>query len=260
VIESVGKDVKSFRVGDSVLADSGSSYGAHAEYICLPEDEPLAIRPANMSYEEAAAVPYGALTALPFLRDRGCIQSGHKVLINGASGAVGTAAVQLAKYFGAEVTGVCSTANVELVKSLGADEVIDYAKEDFTRTDQTYDIIFDTVGKWSFARCKGSLRQGGVYLTTVLTLAIYPRMLWTSKIGSKRAIIALTGLRPSSEKSKDLLFIKGLIEAEELRAIVDRCYSLEEAAEAHRYAEEGHKKGNVVLNVEANGKCEPVSE
>ncbi len=157
--------------------------------------------------------------------------------------------MQLAKYFGAEVTGVCSTTNVKLVKSLGADNVIDYTKEDFTETGQTYDVIFDAVGKSSFSRCKGSLTQRGVYLTTVPTLAIPLQMLWTWKIGSKRAKIALTGLRPSSEKTKDLLFLKELAEAGNIKSVIDRSYPLEQTAEAHRYVEKGHKKGNVVITV-----------
>ncbi len=251
-IEAVGKDVKRFREGDQVFAAPGTGYGSYAEYKCLPEEGALASKPANMTYEEAAAVCEGALTALPFLRDNGKIQSGQKVLINGASGAVGTSAVQLAKYFGAEVTGVCSTTNLELVKSLGADEIIDYTKEDFTKSGQTYDIIFDAVGKSSYSRCKGSLKQGGVYLLTVPTLAILLQMLWTSKIGSKKAIIAFTGLRPPSEKAKDLIFLKELVEAGKIKPVIDRSYPLEQIVEAHRYVDKGHKKGNVVITVEHN--------
>ena len=214
----------------------------------------MAIKPANMTYGEAAAVCDGALTALNFLRDKANIQSGQKVLINGASGAVGTAAAQLAKYFGAEVTGVCSTTNLELVKSLGADKVIDYTKEDFTKTGQTYDVIFDTVGKSSFSRCKGSLTQKGVYLSTVATLAIILQMLWTSKIGSKKAMFSATGLRPVPERLIFLKELNELIEAGKIKSVMDRRYPLEQTAEAHRYVEKGHKKGNVVITVEHNNK------
>jgi NADPH:quinone reductase-like Zn-dependent oxidoreductase len=250
-IEALGKDVERFKEGDQVFGITSTSLGGHAEYICLPEDGPLAIKPVGMTLEEAVAIVEGACTALPFLRDKANIQSGQKVLINGASGSIGTAAVQLAKYFGAEVTGVCSTTNLELVKSLGADKVIDYTKEDFTKSGQTYDIIFDTVGKSSFSRCKGSLTQKGVYLTAT-GLAVVPYMLWTSKIGSKKAILALTGLMPSSEKTKNLLFIKELIEEGKIKAAIDRRYPLEQTAEAHRYVEKGHKKGNVVITVAPN--------
>ena len=189
---------------------------------------------------------------MPFLRDKANIQSGGKVLINGASGSIGTAAVQLANYFGAEVTGVCSTTNLELVKSLGADKVIDYTKEDFTKSGQTYDIIFDILSKSSFSRCKSSLKQKGVYLSTVPSLGIILQMLWTSMVGSKKAILAFTGLRPSSEKAKDLVFLKELIEEGKIKSVIDRSYPLEQTAEAHRYVEKGHKKGNVVITVEQN--------
>ncbi len=253
-IEAAGKDVKRFREGDQVFASTGIAYGAYAEYICLPEEGALAIKPVNMTYEEAAAVCDGALTALPFLRDKGNIQSGQKVLIYGASGAVGTAAVQLAKYYGAEVTGVCSTTNLKLVKSLGADKVIDYTKNDFTKSGQTYDIIFDVVAKSSFSHCKSSLKQSGVYLSTFPLLAIILQMLWTSKIGSKKAIFAATGLRPSSEKTKDLIFLTELIEAEKIKSVIDRVYPLEQIVEAHRYVDKGHKKGNVVITVGHNDK------
>jgi NADPH:quinone reductase-like Zn-dependent oxidoreductase len=251
-IEAVGKDVGRFSDGDQIFGATGTGFGAHAEYMCLPEEGALAHKPDNASYGEAAGLCEGALTALPFLRDKGEIQGGQDVLINGASGAVGTAAVQLAKYFGAKVTGVCSTANLELVKSLGADELIDYTKVDFTRTGQTYDIIFDAVGKSSFVRCRSSLKHKGVYLSTVLTPATLLSMLWTWKVGSKKATLAATGMRPPSEKTKDLVFLNELIEAGELRSVVDRCYPLEHTAEAHRYVEKGHKKGNVVITLEDN--------
>ena len=252
-IESVGKDVRLFRKGDRVFGSTGFGFGAHAEYICLPEEGVLTIKPANMTYEEAATVSFGGNTALHFLR-KGNIQSGQKVLIYGASGSVGTYAVQLAKYFGAEVTGVCSTTNLELVKSLGADKVIDYTKEDFTKSGQTYDIIFDAVAKSSFSRCKSSLKQKGIYLTTVPTLAFFLQMLWTSMVGSKKAVIAFTGMRPSSERTKDLVFLKELFEAGKIKPVIDRRYPLEQIPEAHSYVEKGHKKGNVVITVEHNNK------
>jgi NADPH:quinone reductase-like Zn-dependent oxidoreductase len=248
-IEAVGKDVKRFKEGDQVFAVAGLESGSYAEYICLHEDGALAIKPTNMTYEEAAAVPAGALTALPFLRDKGNIQNGQKVLIYGASGSIGTYAVQIAKYFGAEVTGLCSTSNLEMVKSLGADMVIDYTKEDFTKNGQTYDIIFDTVGKSSFSRCKNSLNQKGIYLNTVLSFSILLPMVWTSIIGSKKAILSLTGTRSPSEKGKDLVFLKELIEEGKMKTVIDRQYTLEQTAEAHKYVETGHKKGNVVITV-----------
>jgi len=253
-IESVGKDVKLFRKGDQVFGSTGTGFGAYAEYKCLPEEGVVAIKPANMTYGEAAAVCDGALTALNFLRDKANIQSGQKVLINGASGSVGTAAVQLARYYGGEVTGVCSTANLELVKSLGADKVIDYTKEDFTKTGQTYDIIFDAVGKSSFSRCKSALKQRGVYLSTVATPAIILQMLWTSKIGSKKAMVSATGLRPVPKRLILLKELEELIEAGKIKTVIDRRYPLEQIAEAHRYVEKGHKKGNVVITVEHNNK------
>jgi NADPH:quinone reductase-like Zn-dependent oxidoreductase len=249
-IEAVGKAVTRLRPGDQVFAATGAGFGAHAEYLCLPEDGATAAKPVNASYAEAAAICEGGLTALPFLRDQGKVQSGHHVLINGASGAVGASAVQLAKAFGAIVTGVCSTANVELVRSLGADTVIDYTKADFTQTGQTYDLVFDTVGNGSFSHCKGVLKPGGIYVTTVLTLAIYPQMLWTAKIGNKRAIIAYSNFRPASEKAKDLLVLKSLVEAGTLKPVIDQCFPMAQAAEAHRRVETGRKTGNVVLHVD----------
>lgn len=245
-VEGVGQNVEKFKKGDPVF---GAASGTHAEYVCLPEDGAIAIKPDNITFEEATAIPYGVLTALPFLRDTGHIQRGQEILINGASGSVGSFAVQLAKHFGAEVTGVCSSANIEMVKSLGADAVIDYTKEDFTQMGQTWNIIFDAVGKSSFSRCKGSLSHDGIYLTTVLKLPIIFQMLWTSKIGGKKAAIAFTGLRPGDEKAKDLLFIKELVEKETIKPVIDRRYSLEEIAEAHSYVEKGHKSGNVVITL-----------
>ena len=245
-IEAVGVDVKRFKEGDQVFGDANPGLGAYAEYICLPEEGKVAIRPANMTYEEAAAGPSAALSALYYLR-RGSIQSEQEVLINGASGALGTAAVQLAKHFGAEVTGVCSTTNLELVKSLGADKVIDYTQEDFAKSGQTYDFIFDAVGKSSFSRCRSSLKQRGIYLASVPTLAIALQMLWTSMMDGKKVVLGVP-----KNSTEDLIFLKELIEAGEIKAVIDRRYPLEQIAEAHRYVEKGHKKGNVVITVEHN--------
>ena len=231
----------------TVFAATGAGFGAHAEYICLPEDGALAPKPANATYAEAAAICEGGLTALPFLRDQGKIQRGHRILINGASGAVGASAVQLAKAFGADVTGVCGPTNVELVRSLGADTVIDYTRKTLPSTGQTYDIIFDAVGKSSFSRCKGSLKSGGVYLATVPSLALYAHVLWTAKLGGKKARVAATGLRPPSEKAKDLRYLSDLTEAGTLKPTVDRSYPMAQVADAHRHVETGHKKGTVVI-------------
>ncbi len=250
-IEAVGKDVKLFKMGDQVFGLTGIGLGAQAEFRCLPEDATLLIKPSNMSYEESVAVVEGGLTALNFLRNKANIQSGQKVLIYGASGSVGTASVQIAKQFGAEVTGVCSTANLELVKSLGADRVIDYTKEDFTKNGRTYDIIFDTVGKRSFSQCKGSLTPKGIYLNAAGAATIFP-MVWTSLFGSKKAILAATYLRSASELTKNLIFLKELIEAGKIQAVIDRRYPLEQTAEAHRYVETGRKKGNVIIIMEHN--------
>jgi NADPH:quinone reductase-like Zn-dependent oxidoreductase len=252
-IEAVGGDVKRFKPGDQVFGQTALGYGTHAEYICLPEEEAIATKPANMTYEEAATVPDGALGALVFLR-KGNVESAQIVLINGASGGVGTCAVQLAKHFGAEVTGVCSTTNLEMVKSLGADHVVDYTQEDFTKTGQTYDIIFDAVNKSSFSRCKGSLTQSGVYIFTGVAPGNLIQALWTAKIGSKKALMTAPGMRPASEKAENLVFLKELVEAGKLKSVIDRRYALEEIAEAHRYVEKGHKKGNVVITFEHNDK------
>ena len=242
-IEAVGKDVKLFKEGDQVFVDTGMSASAYVEYICLPEDGAVAIKPANMTYEEAAAIPYGGLTALFFLR-RADIQTGQKVLIYGASGGVGNYAVQLAKYFGAEVTGVCSTTKLEMVKSLGADKVIDYKIEDFTKSGETYDVIFDTVGKSSVSGCRRSLKKNGFYLLTTFGLPKLVQILWLKMTSNKNVFMGTL-----KEKAEDLIFLKDLIEAGKLRTVIDRTYPLEQTADAHRYAEKGHAKGKVVITV-----------
>jgi NADPH:quinone reductase-like Zn-dependent oxidoreductase len=242
-IEATGKDVKRFKKGDQVFGYRGMSMGAYAEYLCMPEDGAVAIKPANMTYEEAAVVPYGALMALSLLRKVN-IQPGQKVLVNGASGGIGSAAVQLAKYYGAEVTGVCGTPRLEFVKSLGADKVIDYTKEDFTQSGETYDLVFDILGVSSFSLCKNSLKENGRYLLASFKMKPLFQMLWTSIIGSKKVICAM-----STESPEDLISIKELVEAGVIKSIIDRTYPLEQTAETHRYVEEGLKKGHIVITV-----------
>ncbi|MBW7882243.1 MAG: NAD(P)-dependent alcohol dehydrogenase [Caldilineaceae bacterium] len=249
VVEAVGKDVTHFKVGDQVFGATDLEGGCNAEYTCVPEDGVLAAKPANLGYGEVATMIDGALTSMHFLRDKGHIQRGQRVLINGASGSVGSAAVQLAKFFEAEVTGVCSTKNIELVKSLGADEVIDYTREDFTQSGQTYDIIFDAVGKSSFPQCKRSLKPQGVYLTTVAGLPAMAHTLWTSIVGGKKAVFGAAGLRPTKEKVDDLVLLKELIETRTMEPVIDRCYPLEQVADAHRYVDTGHKRGNIAITV-----------
>ncbi len=242
-IEAVGKDVTRFKIGDSVFGSFGMNMGAYAEYICLPEDGAVALKPANMNNEEAAAVPYGGLTALYFLR-KANIQKGQKILIYGASGGVGNYAVQLAKSFGAEVTGVCSTKKVEFVRSLGADKVIDYTKEDFTKNNEIYDIIYDTIGSSPFPGSKRSLKKDGIYVTTTFGIPRLLQMQWLKLTSSKKAVSGLT-----EEKAEDLVFIRELIENGKLKSVIDRTYPLEQTAEAHRYVETGHKKGNVAITL-----------
>jgi NADPH:quinone reductase-like Zn-dependent oxidoreductase len=244
-IESLGKDVKLFRQGDQVFGFTGFNPGTYAEFICMNEKGSLALKPSNMSFEEAASVVDGASTALFFLRDKADIQRGQKVLILGASGGIGTFAVQLAKVFGAEVTGICSTRNLDLIKSLGADKVIDYTKEDFTTTGETFDIIFDTAGKSSFGHCRASLTKDGIYLvTTGAIIKNYLLTLWTKLASHKKFIFAM-----SVEKAEALKFIRELIESGKLKTVIDRTYPLEQIVEAHRYVEYGHKQGNVVIKV-----------
>lgn len=244
VVESTGRSVTRFKPGDAVYAACGMGFGAYAEYKCLPETGSVALKPANMTFEEAAAVPVGAYTALQFLR-KGNIRRGSRVLVYGASGSVGTYAVQLAKHYGAEVTGVCSTSNVALARSLGADRVIDYTKEKLPDDGPAYDIIFDTVGKSPFKVCVKRLTPDGFYLRA-LHLSPLPmiRGKWINLTSGKKVIGGTM-----NENAEDLTYLKELIEAGALRAVIDRRYPLEQVAEAHRYVEQGHKKGNVVLTV-----------
>jgi NADPH2:quinone reductase len=244
-IEETGKNVTRFNKGDQVFGFTGFGLGAYAQYKCMPENGSLVLKPTNINYGESAAVVDGATTALFFLKDKANIQRGQKVLIIGASGSIGTFAVQIAKYFGAEVTGVCSTANLDMIKLLGADKVIDYTEDDFTKNGEKYDIIFDTVGKSSFSQCKGSLNKYGKYVLTTGGLMQRFQMMWTALIGGKKL---MTGM--SIEKTESLLFIKELIEAEKLELVIDKCYSLDQIAKAQGYVEKGHKMGNVIINVE----------
>lgn len=246
-IEAVGKNVTRFREGDQIFGGTGLELGSNAEFICLPEDGAIALKPDNLGFEEAAAFPFGGLTSLVFLRDKGGIHSGQKVLIYGASGSLGVYAVQLARHFGAEVTGVCSTANVEMARALGAHKVIDYTQEDFTQNGEVYDIIFDTVGKTSYAQGKNSLKPDGIFLAAAAGIPEYSRMLWSSIAGGKKAIGGV-----AIQRMEDMVFLKKLIETGQLKPVIDRRYPLEQIAEAHRYVEAGHKKGNVVLTVGHN--------
>ncbi len=243
-VEAVGSQVRKFKPGDQVFAYAGMNMGANAEYRCLPEAGVVALKPANISCAEASALPYGGIMALSILR-RANIQPGQKVLINGASGGIGSMAVQLAKYFGAEVTGVCGTPRLEYVRCLGADKVIDYTCEDFTQNGETYDLIFDVLGRSSFSRCKRSLKPNGIYLLASFKSKALLQMLWTSITGSRQRVICAM----ASERPEDLEFVRGLVESGKIKSLIDRCYPLEQAAEAHRYVESGRKQGHVVITV-----------
>jgi NADPH:quinone reductase-like Zn-dependent oxidoreductase len=246
-VEAAGPAVTRFAAGEAVFGTIAPRFGAHAEYVCLPEHGAVAPKPANVSYAEAAAL--ADATALCFLRDRAGLRAGQTVLVNGASGAVGSSAVQLAVHFGASVTGVCSGPHVRLVRKLGAESVIDYTRADFTRAGRRYDVIFDVAGTSSFGRCRRGLNPGGVYLTTAPSLAIFAAMPWTARFGSRRAVVAFTGLRPAAEKRRDLLVIKELAEASALTAVVGADYPLARIADAYRRVDAGHKKGSVVVTM-----------
>ncbi len=247
-VEAVGSKVRSFKPGDRVYGASDTDFGAYAEYIRLPEASVLAPIPPEMTCAEAVAVSEGFITAMPFLRDEARLQAGQRLCVNGASGSIGAAAVQLGKMTGAVVTGVTSTRNLELVRSLGADRVIDYTQQDFAAETGAYDVIFDAVGKASFSRCRRALREGGVYMTTVPSAGILWHML-ARRGARKRALLATTGLRPVSDKARDLLLLNELIGAGKIRPVIDRTYPLAAIAEAHRYVETGRKRGSVVISI-----------
>lgn len=244
-VESVGATVTRFRPGDQVFAYVGMKMGAYAEYICLPETGAVTHKPANLSYAQAATLPYGAIMAASLLR-KANLQPGQKVLINGASGGIGSMAVQLARHQGAEVTGVCGTARMEYVRSLGASRVIDYTEEDFTRNGETYDLIFDILGKGSFDRIRSSLTPNGVYLLASYKMNAVFRMLWTALTRSRQRVICAF----AEERVRDLILVRELAEAGRIQTNIDRCFPIEEAADAHRYVEGGARKGPVVLTVE----------
>jgi NADPH:quinone reductase-like Zn-dependent oxidoreductase len=247
-IEAIGKDVKHFNEGDRVFGSAGLRFGANAQYICLPEEPGemeggFAIKPGNMTYEEAATVPFGGRDALHFLR-KGNIQSGQKILINGAGGSIGTFAIQLAKYFGAEVTAVDSTGKLDMLRSIGADKVIDYTQEDFTKRGEIYDVIFDVVGTISFSRSERSIKQNGTYLLANPMRSQMVRGPWTRMTSSKKVI-----MDTASGTTEDLVFLRELVEAGAIRTVIDRTYPLEQIVEAHRYVDTGQKAGNVVITV-----------
>lgn len=245
-VAAIGEGVTRFAVGDAVVGATGTNFGAHAEYVVLPESAAIALKPTNLDPADAVAVIEGGLTALPFLRESAPLKPGQRILINGASGAVGTAAVQLAKHLGAHVTAVCSAANVQLVRDLGADEVIDYTSTDFTDAEAVYDVIFDTVGKSIFTRCRRALARGGVYLTTVPGLPIMVQTLVT-RLGTRRAAIAFTGLRSTKLKLIDLAYLIDLAERDVIRPVIHERFPLERVAEAHALVDTGHKRGAAVL-------------
>jgi|ERR1700757_303013 len=242
-IEAIGKDVTLFKVGDEVFGSTDMKFGAYAEYKCLSENGALALKPNTITHTEAAVIPFGGATALHFIK-KANIKREQKILINGASGAVGTAAIQLAKHFGANVTAICSTTNIDLVKSLGADKVIDYTKEDFTKNGKMYDIIFDTVNTISFSHGLKSLNKNGLLILSAAGMSEMFKGLWTSMTSNKKVITGVT-----NQTAADILLLKELVEKGKLKPVIDKIYSLAQTAEAHAYAEKGHKKGNIAIEL-----------
>lgn len=243
IVEDVGDKVKDFSQGDAVFG-SKEGFGCHAAYLVIKESGAIVHKPEKVSHEEAASIPFGALTSLKYLRDFGKIKKGQKILINGASGALGVYGVQLAKYFGAEVTGVCSTSNVELVKSLGADQVIDYKVNDFTKNPETYDIIYDTVGKLDFSKCKNSLNKNGIFLLAAAGLKEYGQVMTTSISGSKKVVAGVAIF-----KKEDLIIISELIEQDQIKPVIGRTFEFSDIIEAYKYVDGGHKVASAVLKV-----------
>lgn len=249
VVEAIGSEVVNFKIGDLVMAETGINCGAYAEYICLASDELIVLKPENISAEEATGILDGAGTALAFFTDQVVIKKGQKVLINGASGSIGTAAIQLAKQFGAEVTGVCSGKNKALVKDLGADTVLDYTKNELRDNMETFDVIFDTVGKLSYRKTKKNLKSNGVFLTPVLSLSVLFNMIFTSLFSKKKLKFDATGIRKKEQRMRDLVQIQEMLAAGTLTTVIDRVYSLEQIQEAHEYIDTGRKRGNVILSL-----------
>ncbi len=249
VVEAVGAAVTRFKPGERVFGTTDPRPGAMAELVVAPEHGALVPMPDGLDFAHAAGLAYSFLTAMPFLRDEARLEPGQTILINGAAGSIGSVAVQLARHLGATVTAVCSTRNVDLVQALGADDVIDRTTDDFTRARGAYDVIFDAVGKSSFAACRAALRSGGIYLTTTPSLAILVHMMRRNRSDGRRAKLATTGLRPAADKAKDMTLLKQLIETGVLRAVIDRTYPLSQIAEAHRYVETGTKTGDVIVTI-----------
>ncbi|WP_458208876.1 NAD(P)-dependent alcohol dehydrogenase [Haladaptatus sp. NG-SE-30] len=249
-IAGVGRDVTRFAVGNRVFGTTAPESGAHAEYVCVPEDSTLELTPAGVSDAEAASVADNGLTAMLFLRDVADLQSGQSILVNGASGGIGTFAVQLAAHVGAEVTGVCSTGNVDLVRSLGADAVVDYTTTDVAGTGETYDVIFDAVGKGSFAQFENALNPGGLYMTTVPSVRILLDMARTRLVGDRRAVFAATGMKPTGVRKKYLGDLRELLDSGVIRSVIGRRYPVAEIVEVHRYVDTGHKRGTAVVTID----------
>ncbi|MBI9011827.1 MAG: NAD(P)-dependent alcohol dehydrogenase [Clostridiales bacterium] len=247
VIEAVGKKVTRFKVGDEVFGHTGLEFGAHSEYLASHEDEAIILKPSEMTFDEAAAVAYSAMTALPFLKDHVKIDKNTHILINGASGAIGTFAIQIAKHFGAKVTAVCGSSNIEMVKDIGADHVVDYTKDDFTTHLNSFDIIFDVVGKSSYSKSKYALKKEGVYLTTAPDFGAVIHMMTLSRLKSKKAKFVATGLRKVPQKIEDLNYLTELYKNGQINSVIDQSFVLDDIIKAHTYVDKGHSKGNVIL-------------